>query len=386
MTNRLTTIWHQPKTAFVYANELSQYQLSPEHPLRPIRLQHMHELMKSTGVLDLENVVNPEPRTATKAEIETAHDPEYVSIVEAISNGGIAPGMGEFGLGSGDNPVRPGMYDTTALCVGSTLTASDMVTSGQVDIAFAPAGGVHHHAMSGHAAGFGVFNDAVIAMNAMVEAGLRVAYIDIDCHHGDGVQMGHYESDQVLTISIHESGQWLFPGTGYVQEIGSGDGTGYSVNIPLAPYTQDDDWHAAFDEVIPPLVREFKPDILFTQLGIDTHFQDPLTHLSLTTQGFNMAVQKLAVLASEIGKWVAVGGGGYDMSAVARSWTMAMATMADFDLGTEVPSSFTSLEGLTTFADIPPTPTEDQYLNEILSHNAASLNDLRSLIFPKFGL
>jgi acetoin utilization protein AcuC len=382
----VTEYWTQPKTALVYVDELSQYQLSPEHPLRPIRLQHMHELMRASGLLDLENIASPAPRIATKQEIETSHDPDYVSIVEAISNGAIAPGMGEFGLGTPDNPVRSGIYETTALCVGSTLTASELVTSGKTDIAFAPAGGVHHHAMPRSAAGFGIFNDAVIAMKAMVEEGLRVAYIDIDCHHGDGVQMGHYDSDQVLTISIHESGQWLFPGTGYVQEIGAGDGTGYSVNIPLAPYTQDNEWHAAFDVVIPPLVRAFKPDVLFTQLGIDTHFQDPLTHLSLTTQGFDLAVKKLGVLAAEIGKWVAVGGGGYDLSAVSRSWTMALASMANFDLPNDVPNEFTSLSNLTTFADIPPAPAEQQYLDEIQSRNAQSLNEIRSLIFPKFGI
>jgi len=382
----VTEYWTQPKTALVYVDELSQYQLSPEHPLRPIRLQHMHELMRASGLLDLENIASTAPRIATKQEIETSHDPDYVSIVEAISNGAIAPGMGEFGLGTPDNPVRSGIYETTALCVGSTLTASELVTSGKADIAFAPAGGVHHHAMPRSAAGFGIFNDAVIAMKAMVEEGLRVAYIDIDCHHGDGVQMGHYDSDQVLTISIHESGQWLFPGTGYVQEIGAGDGTGYSVNIPLAPYTQDNEWHAAFDVVIPPLVRAFKPDVLFTQLGIDTHFQDPLTHLSLTTQGFDLAVKKLGVLAAEIGKWVAVGGGGYDLSAVSRSWTMALASMANFDLPNDVPNEFTSLSNLTTFADIPPAPAEQQYLDEIQSRNAQSLNEIRSLIFPKFGI
>lgn len=382
----MTEYWTQPKTALVYVDELSQYQLSPEHPLRPIRLQHMHELMRASGLLDLENIASSAPRIATKQEIETSHDPDYVSIVEAISNGAIAPGMGEFGLGTPDNPVRSGIYETTALCVGSTLTASELVTSGKTDIAFAPAGGVHHHAMPRSAAGFGIFNDAVIAMKAMVEEGLRVAYIDIDCHHGDGVQMGHYDSDQVLTISIHESGQWLFPGTGYVQEIGVGDGTGYSVNIPLSPYTQDNEWHAAFDVVIPPLVRAFNPDVLFTQLGIDTHFQDPLTHLSLTTQGFNLAVKKLGFLAAKIGKWVAVGGGGYDLSAVSRSWTMALASMANFDLPNDVPNEFTSLSNLTTFADIPPAPAEQQYLDEIQSRNVQSLNEIRSLIFPKFGI
>ncbi len=347
--------------------------------------------MLASGLFELPNVSRPVPRPATRAEIESGHDPEYVSIVEAISNGAIAPGKGEFGLGTPDNPTRPGMYDSTALCVGTTLVAGELVMSGAVDIGFAPAGGVHHHAMHRHASGFGVFNDAVIAMNAMVDAGLRVAYVDIDCHHGDGVQAGLYDSDRVLTISIHESGQWLFPGTGFPQEIGTGDGTGYSVNVPLAQYTQDDEWHTAFDAVIPDLVRAFKPDVLFTQLGIDTHFQDPLTHLSLTTQGFNLAVQKLGQLASEIGKWVAVGGGGYDLSAVARAWTMALATMANFDLTDDVPESFVSLAGtsLSTpekFADTPPPPNERRDLSEIQRHNSQTLDEVRSLIFPKFGL
>ena len=379
------------KVALVYADELSQYQLSPEHPLLPVRLHHMKELMQSSGLFDLPNISRPVPRPATRAEIESGHDPEYVSIVEAISNGAIAPGKGEFGLGTPDNPTRPGMYDTTALCVGTALVASELVTSGEADVGFAPAAGVHHHAMRRRASGFGVFNDAVIAMNAMVDAGLRVAYVDIDCHHGDGVQAGHYDSDRVLTISIHESGQWLFPGTGYVQENGSGDGTGYSVNVPLAPYTQDAEWHDAFDAVVPDLVRAFNPDVLFTQLGIDTHFQDPLTHLSLTTQGFNLAVQKLGGLGAEIGKWVAVGGGGYDLSAVARAWTMALATMANFDLPDEVPESFTSLadaslESPAMFADVPPPPNEQRDLGEIRQHNSQTLDEVRSLIFPNFGL
>ncbi|SVC54228.1 uncharacterized protein METZ01_LOCUS307082, partial [marine metagenome] len=326
------TIKDQPQIAFVYAEELSQYQLSPQHPLRPIRLKHMHELMKATGLMDLANIASTQPRLATRVEIESAHDPDYVRNVIAVSNGSVVPDSIKYGLGTPDNPIWKGMYDKTALCVGTTLTASELVISGRADIGFAPAGGVHHHAMRCYASGFGVFNDAVIAMNTMVKAGLRIAYVDIDCHHGDGVQAGYYDSDQVLTISIHESGQWLFPGTGHVQEIGENDGLGYSVNVPLAPYTQDHEWHVAFDELITPLIKTFNPDVLFTQLGIDTHFQDPLTHMSLTTQGFNLAVKKLAKLGLEIGKWVAVGGGGYNISAVARSWTMALSTMADFNL------------------------------------------------------
>jgi len=376
----------KPRVAYVYDEALSQYEMSPTHPLKPIRLQHMNDLMDSVGLFDLQNVASPQPRIATKTEVETAHASDYIEIVEAISNGAIAPGMGEYELGTPDNPVRHGMYDTTMLCVGATLTASELVMSEQADVAFAPAGGVHHHAMRRRAWGFGVFNDAVIAMNKMVDAGLRVAYIDIDCHHGDGVQAGHYESDQVLTISIHESGQWLFSGTGYVPEIGQGAGTGYSVNIPLAPYTQDDEWHRMYDAVIPNLVRSFKPDVLFTQLGIDTHYLDPITHLSLTTQGFERAVQKLARLGADVGKWVAVGGGGYYLSGVARAWTMALAEMAQHQLPENVPANYSSLQGLTTFADPLPAPSEPQHFDEITKFNDGTLEELQSLVFPRFSL
>ena len=376
----------QPKIAFAYSEELSQYQLSPEHPLRPIRLKHMHELMKATGLMNLANIASVQPRLATRDEIESAHDLDYVSNVSAVSNGSVLPDSSKYGLGTPDNPIWKGMYDNTALCVGTTLTASELVMSGRANIAFAPAGGVHHHAMRRYASGFGVFNDAVIAMNTMIKSGLRIAYVDIDCHHGDGVQAGYYDSDQVLTISIHESGQWLFPGTGHVQEIGENNGLGYSVNIPLAPYTQDTEWHAAFDELITPLIKTFKPDVLFTQLGIDTHFQDPLTHMSLTTQGFNLAVKKLAKLGSEIGKWVAVGGGGYDFSAVARSWPMALATMADFNLPQQVPTSFNSLKGLTKFDDQAPPKNESPYLDEIRQFNSKTIEEVRALVFPKFRI
>ncbi len=380
------TIKDQPQIGLVYTEELSQYQLSPQHPLQPIRLKHMHELMKTTGLMDLTNIASIHPRFANRQEIGSAHDPDYVNHVNAVSNGCIVPNSSKHGLGTSDNPIWKGMFENIALSVGSTLTATELVISGKADIGFAPAGGVHHHAMRSYASGFGVFNDAVIAINAMITAGLRIAYVDIDCHHGDGVQAGYYDSDQVLTISIHESGQWLFPGTGNVQEIGQNDGLGYSANIPLAPYTQDPDWHAAFDELIAPLIKAFKPDVLFTQLGIDTHFQDPLTHMLLTTQGFNLAIKKLAQLASDIGKWVAVGGGGYDFSAVARSWTMALATMADFNLPQQVPTTFSSLKGLTKFDDQTPPQNDSPYLNEIHQFNSKTIEEVRALLFPKFSI
>ena len=241
------------------------------------------------------------------------------------------------------------MFRHAALAAGGAMLAAERVLAGDVKNAFVPAGGMHHHAMHNRASGFGIFNDAVIAIKHLIAKGLRVFYVDIDVHHGDGVQAGLYDTDRAMSVSIHESGQWLFPGTGRPDETGIGDGEGYSVNIPLAPYTDDDLWHQAFDAVVLPLANAFEPDILFTQLGIDTHRDDPLAHLSLTTQGHNLAVRKFARLAAQIGcPWISVGGGGYDMSAVARAWTMDLATMAHFDLPERVPGSL----------QLPTEPTE----------------------------
>jgi acetoin utilization protein AcuC len=241
--------------------------------------------------------------------------------------------------------------------------------------------------MSNRASGFGVFNDAAIAIKGLVDDGVRVAYVDIDCHHGDGVQSAFNDTDRVLTISQHESGQWLFPGTGSVNETGTGAGEGYSVNIPLPPYTRDALWLATFDELVPALVERFAPDLLFIQLGIDTHFLDPLTHLQLTTQGFTSAVARLLKLGSSCGRTVAVGGGGYDMGAVARAWTMALAEMSNFQLDSQVPASYSAVEGLTTFADEPgppPLPTDTQAEIERLANE--TVESVKRISFKKLGM
>ena len=289
-----------PVTSLIYSHEQSQHVLSPTHPMRPIRLFHMHELMTSVGLLATDNVEVEPPRLATTDEITKFHDPDYVDVVRAIDQGAIVPGLWQYGFGPGDNPPRPGMFRHAALAAGGALQAAECVSNNGTTRAFVPAGGMHHHAMSNYASGFGIFNDAVIAIKHMIEQDLRVFYVDIDVHHGDGVQAGVYDTERAMTVSIHESGQWLFPGTGGPDETGTGDGDGYSVNIPLAPYTDDVLWHEAFDAVIPDLARAFEPDVMFTQLGIDTHRNDPLAHLSLTTQGHNLAVQKFAKLADEI--------------------------------------------------------------------------------------
>ena len=376
-----------PTTALIYSHEQSQHVLSPTHPMRPIRLHHMHELMRATGLIDDESVLSKSPRLATESEIASYHDTEYIGVVKAIDSGAIVIGMDQFGFGPGDNPPRTGMYRHAALAAGGAMLATELVLDGTVKNAFVPAGGMHHHAMHNRASGFGIFNDAVIAIKHLIDQDIRVFYVDIDVHHGDGVQAGLYDTDRAMTVSIHESGQWLFPGTGGPDETGIGNGQGYSVNIPLAPYTDDELWHQAFDAVIPDLARAFEPDLIFTQLGIDTHRNDPLAHLSLTTQGHNLAVQKFAALVNELDcPWISVGGGGYDMTVVARAWTMDLATMADQDLSDEIPSDFTSLPNLTTFHDPGEYRIDSDIRNDIINHNQSGIDEIRRRIFSKFGL
>ena len=377
---------HTKTTSLVYSPELAAFDLGPNHPLKPVRYAHTVELMRASGLLESPDLRIVPPRPASQPEIERFHDHDYVDVVRAIGAGMIVPGMGEFGFGMGDNPPARGLFDAAALSSGSSIVATELVMSGASPVAFAIAGGVHHHAMPARASGFGVFNDAVIAIQGLVDDGLRVAYVDIDCHHGDGVQLGFYDTDRVLTISIHESGQFLFPGTGYTDETGRGDGKGYSVNVPLAPYTGDEVWLEAFDAVVPPLLGSFEPDLVFTQLGIDTHFRDPITHLRLTTQGHNEAVRRLGELAENSGRWVAVGGGGYDPGAVARAWTMDLAAMAVFELPERIPESFKSISVPATFADDNPPDLGPAVFEQTRAFAAESVRQIRENVFPVHGL
>ena len=223
-----------------------------------------------------------------------------------------------------------------ALSTGASILAAQLVDTGAADVAFNISGGLHH-AAAGNASGFCVFNDPAVAINYLLTWGRRVVYVDIDAHHGDGVQSAFYDMDRVLTISIHESGRFLFPGTGSVEEMGEGAGKGFSVNLPLFPFTEDDTYLWAFGEVVPPLVEAFAPDIIVTQLGIDTYHSDPLTHLMLSSRGFSEAVKQFARMGLP---WLALGGGGYDLGAVARCWALAYGIMAEKEWPDEIPAQY----------------------------------------------
>ena len=372
------------QAAFIYDERMSAHVLSDAHPMKPVRLGYVRSLLESYGAFGAPNSSVEKPREATKAELAWFHDPEYVDGVEAIGEGRADADPARFNFGPGDNPAYPGVYSAALLSTGASLSAAEALIEGRADAAFNISGGLHH-AMPNHAYGFCVFNDPAIAIHRFLREGMKVAYVDIDCHHGDGVQHAFYHSDAVLTISVHESGAFLFPGTGFVQETGAGAGRGYSVNVPLYPYTSDDVYLWALERTAIPLIRSFAPDVLVTQLGIDSHYKDPITHLALSVQGFARAVRALAAVAPA--KWLALGGGGYDLQAVARAWAAAYGIMSGQTLPDEIPEPYRRLHGVATLND----PPEDllaveRYAADARTFAEASVQSVQRLIFPTHGI
>jgi acetoin utilization protein AcuC len=320
---------------------LLDYDFGPSHPLNPIRVELTMALARELGVLDRIDVVTFDP--ASDEQLRLCHTAGYI---EAVKSAGktLRPDPAH-GLGTPDDPVFAQMHEASALVSGATLTAAKAVFDSSHDHAVSVSGGLHH-AMPDRASGFCVYDDPAIAIAWLLAQGVeRVAYVDIDVHHGDGVQAIFWDDPRVLTISLHESGRTLFPGTGFATDTGGRNARGTAVNLEFAPGVKDDEWHAAFDAVVPQVVRDFAPSYLVTQHGCDTHALDPLANLLLTVDGQRLAHTKLHDLAHEIcdGRWLACGGGGYELvQVVPRTWThlLAIATGSPIEPETETPQEW----------------------------------------------
>ena len=371
------------KAAFIYSDSLSQHTLSETHPMKPVRLRYTYELLEAYGAFDAPNVSLVSPRAASNDELLWYHSPEYIAAVRQLNDGDSSVDQMRFNFGPGDNPAYQGIYDASALSTGATLTAVELLLSDEVDAAFSISGGLHH-AMPSYAYGFCVFNDPVIGIKRLLAEGMRVAYVDIDCHHGDGVQHAFYDTDGVMTISLHESGAFLFPGTGHTQEIGAGRGRGYSVNVPLYPYTTDEVYLWAVREVAMPLLRRFRPDVLVTQLGIDSHFRDPITHLALSVQGHAAVVEELGSLG--VGKWLALGGGGYDLQAVARAWALDFAVMSEQRLSANIPQAYSEKYAVSSLRDVDDIPVQTDMIRDARTFAEASAQSVQQLVFGALGM
>jgi len=331
----------------VWDERLTGYDFGPGHPLAPVRVELTMALARELGVLARPDVTTLTPAVpAGQDELELVHDAAYIDAVRAAGLDGRP--NGRYGLGTADNPVFAGMHEASALVAGATLAAARAVWRGETGHGANIAGGLHH-AMRRAASGFCVYNDPAIAIKWMLAQGAqRIAYVDVDVHHGDGVQAAFYDDPRVLTISLHEHPATLFPGTGLASESGSGDGRGFAVNLPLPAGTGDTGWLRAFDAVVPPLLRAFKPEVLVSQHGCDSHRLDPLANLELSVDAQRRAQLMLHDLAHEVagGRWLVTGGGGYELvRVVPRTWThlLAVASGDPVDPALPVPSAWRTL-------------------------------------------
>ena len=378
------------KAAIVYDEDFLRYDFGGGHALREVRVELARDLMHAYGLLEGGDELRPKP--AGEAAIRRVHTDEYLSAVRKLSAdpNGVSY---EHGLGTADNPVFGGMYEAAALQAGATLLACEEVASGRRARAFNLGGGFHH-AMPDKASGFCLLNDLAIGIRSLLDdhGVSRILYVDVDAHHGDGVQWIFYEDPRVLTISLHEDGHYLFPGSGFVDEIGKGKGEGYAVNVPLPPYTRDVSYLFAFQEVVPPLARAFRPEVIVSQLGADAHYLDPLTHLMLTTETYEAVGRILDELSNEMcgGRWIAAGGGGYDVTAVPRVWTLLFAQMAGARLDDALPVEW--LKECKRLAGAVPADKalRDQGKADEESHvpHAAkrTVDELKRLVFPLHGI
>ena len=367
------------QTAFIYEQAPSKSEHESLNIVQPTRLQYTFELLDSYGAFKLPGSHLVSPRDVMESELLSFHTREYIEAVRGISRGDRRFNPHHYNFSEhGDNPPYPGMYEAAISAVGGSLAAAELIAQEKVDAAFNAGGGLHH-AEPHCASGFCVFNDIVIAINYLLGRDLRVVYIDIDAHHGDGVQRAFYATDQVLTISLHEWGHLLFPGTGETGEIGEGAGESYSVNIPLTAYTDDSIYLWAFREIVPPLVNRFNPDVIVTQLGCDNHYLDPLTHLSLTTQGYAAVVKEIRAFERP---WLALGGGGYDVAVVARSWTLAYGVMMDRDWSDEIPTNYQELYGLKKLRDVEGPNINSATIIHARQFAQKRVEEVKKLVFP----
>ncbi len=380
-------------------DQLARYDFGAGHPLAPLRVELTIELARAFGLLAAECVSVEPPAPATDEHLETVHVQPYIAAVRRAGDPEPNPAVLGFGLGSVDNPVFAGMHDASALVTGATLAAARAVWTGGAQHGASIAGGLHH-AMRASASGFCVYNDPAIAISWLLAAGAdRVAYVDIDVHHADGVQAAFYHDPRVLTISLHEDPATLWPGTGWPSETGGPGAEGSAVNVPLPAGTGDAGWLRAFDAVVPPLLRAFRPNILVSQHGCDTHRLDPLANLRLSIDAQRIAHATIHQLAHEVagGRWLLTGGGGYELlEVVPRTWTHLLAEAAGYPINphARIPDAWREYAFRRTGRQAPEVMTEGSepvFAQFESGYDPADPVDraimaTRSAVFPEHGM
>jgi acetoin utilization protein AcuC len=385
--------------ALAWDERLASYDFGPGHPLAPVRVELTIELARAFGVLSRPAVTVAAPGPATDSELELVHDPAYIEAVRRAGGPGQDRSLLSYGLGTPDDPVFAGMHEASALVAGATLAAARAVWTSSAEHGANIAGGLHH-AMRRNASGFCVYNDPAIAIAWLLAAGAeRIAYVDVDVHHGDGVQAAFYDDPRVLTISLHESPATLFPGTGLPSETGGPGAPGAAVNVALPAGTGDAGWLRAFHAVVPPLLRAFGPQILVSQHGCDTHWLDPLANLRLSVDGQRAAHAAIHELAHEVaaGRWLLTGGGGYELvRVVPRTWTHLLAEAAGhpIDPAAQTPAGWRDYATRRTGQPAPERMSDDALTDYVPVESGfdpadpvdRSIMATRRAVFPFHGL
>lgn len=315
------------KVAFLYSEELAQFNYGDDHPFKPIRSRNTMELSIRYGILYGIGVKKLEPKPCEAETLELFHEKEYLEILKKTSSGEFELSMLKRGIGTDDCPMVPNIYPYCLNVVGATLEGVNLVLDGDFQRAFNPIGGLHHGSR-GHAEGFCYVNDVGVAIEYLLKQGKRVAFIDVDAHHCNGVEDAFKETDQVLNISLHETGDTLYPKTGYESDYGEGKGEGFSINVPLLEKTDDEVYWEAFTRIVPPAIKAFEPDFVIAEVGADTMISDPLTHLRLTTHCYYDVMKKITAISPKL---LFLGGGGYDIFKTARCWTLALSALSEIE-------------------------------------------------------
>lgn len=370
---------------FIHSSQLEKYPYPADCPFNTSRAGKVRKVINSMGLLSGPDRQQTAPKPADRIVLKKFHSARYLHALKAASGGQWDADALHMGIGTADCPVFKGVYEYSALACGATLTAAELVLSGKADVAFNPSGGFHH-AGPELAAGFCYINDVALACMVIAEAGKRVLYLDVDVHFGDGVAYAFYERNDVMTISFHESGRTLFPGTGFEDEIGSGPGEGYCVNVPLPVGTYDQAYMTAFKELAVPLIGAYKPDVIVFELGADALAGDPLAHLYLTN---NVYADIIRILQSFHKPIVAAGGGGYHIGNTVRAWALAWSIFCgadeeDTNLGSGgVMLGSTDWQGGLRDRSLVVSPQQQDMVIPILTE---TIEKVKENIFPFHGL
>ena len=370
----------------IYRPDYKKYNLGEGHPFDPVRIEMVVDLLT-----ELKYWKDPlKPETVSPEKLYSIHDKEYVDTIEALSRGENESESEKYGLGTLDNPIFPGMAEGARIQAGGTLLGATLLIENKTKKVLQLGGGFHH-AHWNMAAGFCIYNDIALAIKEMTEAGWHVLYLDIDVHHGDGVQEIFYADDKVMTISIHESGEYLFPGTGWIHELGQGMGRSLKLNLPLEPYTEGDSFMEVLEGILDPAIKWFRPDALVVQAGADAHFSDPLADLMLTVKDFKVIITKIIELSNLFAKEriLFTLGGGYSITSTLRIWAILYMLLFKLEIPDELPEFWLSKWEKKLGKKLPvkffdPNPAFDSISrkNEIAKHNRDLIRRVLDAVTP----